>query len=115
MDVAVSKNNVPIRLTSERWQHISVGHPEVADFYYEILETVENPQVIYEGSEGGLMAVSLEVRESGKFIVVIYRELSPNDGFIITAYISNKAQKFEKRKIIWQQGGSDDFYESLFY
>jgi hypothetical protein len=43
MDIAVSKNNVPIRLTTERWQHISISHSEIADFYYEILEIVENP------------------------------------------------------------------------
>jgi hypothetical protein len=43
MDVAISKNKVPIRLTQERWYHISTGHPEIADYYYEILETIENP------------------------------------------------------------------------
>ena len=102
MDIAISKNNVPIRLTTERWQHISIGHPEVADFYYEILETIENPQVIYDGSEGGLIAVSFKYEPSDKFIVVIYKELSFDDGFIITAYLSNKEQKFEKRKIVWK-------------
>ncbi|HSU49383.1 MAG TPA: hypothetical protein VLJ41_02290 [Segetibacter sp.] len=44
MDIAISKNTVPIRLTEERWYHISTGHPEVAAYYFEILETIENPQ-----------------------------------------------------------------------
>ncbi len=30
--------------------HISTGHPEIAGYYYEILETIENPLCIYEGT-----------------------------------------------------------------
>lgn len=56
MTVAISKNQIPIRLTEERWHHISTGHPEIADYYFEILETIEKPQTIYEGNEGGLIA-----------------------------------------------------------
>lgn len=103
MDIAISKNNVPIRLTNERWLHISIGHPEIAGYYYEILETVENPQTIYEGSENGLIAVSFRYELINKFVVVIYKEVSLVDGFIITAYLSNKEQKFEKKKIVWNQ------------
>lgn len=103
MDIAISKNKVPIRLTDERWLHISIGHPEIAGYYYEILETIENPQIIYEGSEGGLIAISLKYEPLNKFIVVIYKEVSFIDGFIITAYLSNKEQKFEKKKIVWNQ------------
>lgn len=103
MDIAISINNVPIRLTNERWLHISIGHPEIAGYYYEILETVENPQIIYEDSENGLIAVSFRYELINKFIVVIYKEVSSVDGFIITAYLSNKEQKFEKKKIVWNQ------------
>ena len=103
MDFAISKNDIPIRLTEERWHHISTGHPEIADFYFEILETIENPSVIYEGNQGGLIAVSNKLEQDDKFIVVIYKETGLNDGFIITAYISNKEQKFDKKRIIWKQ------------
>ena len=58
-NAAISKNNVPIRLTSERWHHISTGHPEVADFYYEILETIENPRIILQGNFDSLIALSV--------------------------------------------------------
>jgi len=103
MDIAISKNNVPIRLTAERWQHISTGHPEVADYYYEIFETIENPRVIYQGEFDGLIAVSIKLKETDKFLVVVYKETSSSDGFVITAYISNKEQKFSKKKVIWIQ------------
>lgn len=103
MDFAISKNRIPVRLTDERWQHVSTGHPEMADFYFEILETIENPSVVYYGNEDELIAVSKENQHSGKFFVVVYKEVSEKDGFIITAYLSNKPAFFEKKKILWKQ------------
>jgi hypothetical protein len=38
---------------------------------------------------------------NNKFVVVVYKELSSDDGFVITAYISNKTQEFVKRKKLW--------------
>lgn len=102
-NIANSINDVPIRLTDERWQHITIGHPEMADYYYGILETIENPYIIYEGDYGGLIAVSAQLIEPNKFIVVIYKEINMEDGFIITAYISNKVQHFDKKKILWKK------------
>lgn len=29
IDIATSVNGVPIRLTEERWSHITAGHPEI--------------------------------------------------------------------------------------
>jgi hypothetical protein len=55
--IAISKNGIPIRLTDERWQHITTGHPEIADYYYEILETLETPEIIYEGSNDAKIAI----------------------------------------------------------
>ncbi len=103
MDVAISKNKVPIRLTEERWHHISTGHPEIAGYYYEILETIENPICVYEGTSNACIAVSEKQDLSGKFIVVIYKEMEPADGFVITAFISNKVQEFNKKKLLWKQ------------
>jgi len=103
MDVAISKNKVPIRLTEERWHHISTGHPEIAGYYYEILETIENPICVYEGTSNECIAVSEKQDLSGKFIVVIYKEIEPADGFVITAFISNKVQEFNKKKLLWKQ------------
>jgi hypothetical protein len=102
-NIAVSKNNVPIRMNYERWHHISTGHPEIADYYYEILETIENPKFIYKGNFDSLIAVGTKIEHTDKFIVVVYKEIDNSDGFIITAYISSKEQKFEKKKVIWEQ------------
>lgn len=103
MDLAISKNNVPIRLTDERWYHITTGHPEIADYYYEILDTIENPAIIFQGEHGGFIAVSFKLDIASKFIVVVYKETSMSDGFVITAYLSNKEQKFTNKIILWKQ------------
>lgn len=103
MDIAVSINKVPVRLTKERWHHISTGHPEIADYYFEILETIENPKTLYEGIHGELIAIGHKLEQTNKFIVAIYKEIDFKDGFIITAYLSNKEQKFEKKKVLWKQ------------
>ncbi|MDP2423384.1 MAG: PBECR2 nuclease fold domain-containing protein [Bacteroidales bacterium] len=103
MDIAISKNGVPIRLTSERWQHITMGHPEIADYYYDILETIENPDIIYEGNNDAKIAVRKFQENFTKFVIAVYKETSKEDGLIITAHFSNKEQKFKKKKILWKQ------------
>lgn len=103
MDFAISINKIPIRLTNERWHHISIGHPEMADYYFEIFETIENPVIIYCGISGELIALSKEHQTSGKFFVVVYKEMNNIDGFVITAYLSNKQTFFGKKEIIWKQ------------
>lgn len=103
MDIAISKNGIPIRLTSERWQHITTGHPEIADYYYEILDTIENPDIIYEGNNDAKIAIRKFQETFTKFVVAVYKETSANDGFIITAHFSNKEQEFKKKKVLWKQ------------
>ena len=103
MDIAIYINKLPIRLTEERWYHISIGHPEIADFYYVILLTIESPEIVYEGDNDELIAVGIQLERINKFIVVVYKEISKEDGFIITAYLSNKEQKFNKKTILWKQ------------
>ena len=101
MDVAKSKNDVPIRLTEERWIHITEEHSEMAGYYFEVLETVEKPEAIYEGKMGECIAVR-EI-EKGKYIVVVYRELSKGDGFVITAFLTRRKKQLERRRKIWPQ------------
>jgi hypothetical protein len=101
MSIAISINKIPIRLTQERWQHISVGHPEIAEYYFEILETIQFPDAVYEGKFGELIGTKTFSELNNKFVVVVYKELSSDDGFVITAYMSNKTQEFVKRKKLW--------------
>ena len=49
MDVVISKAGVPVRLTDERWFHIVENHDEVAGYYDQVLEAVEDPDLILQG------------------------------------------------------------------
>jgi len=100
--ITYSVNNVPIRLTDERWAHIVENHDDIADYYFEIMETVANPKWVFKGDEDELWAVKL-ISEI-KAILVIYKESELwNDGFIITAFFTTKITKLLRRKIVWQQ------------
>jgi len=99
MNTAVtSKNGTTIRLTDERWAHISEEHGELADMRMEVLETVASPERILAGGEGELLAIRQV--ETGKFLVVVYRELE-DDGFIITAFLTRRIRSLAKRKQLW--------------
>ena len=98
MDTARSINGVSIRLTYERWFHISENHDELTSYFYEVLETVELPQLIVRGNKGALKAVKAFGRN--KWLVVIYKEISKEDGFIVTAYFLDRKPK---GKVLWQQ------------
>lgn len=99
MDVVKSKNNVPIRLPDERWFHITEEHSEMAGYYFDVLETITDPVAIYEGNAGEQIATR-EV-ETGKFILVIYREVSDEDGFVITSFLTKRTRQLERRKKLW--------------
>jgi len=98
MDVVKSKNNIPIRLTKERWFHIIENHDDLAGYYNEVLQTIEEPDYIIRGYRSALIA--LREIEKGKFLAVIYKELE-TDGFIITAHFTRKA-KLKKEIILWE-------------
>ncbi|NOX86350.1 MAG: hypothetical protein GXO86_10375 [Chlorobi bacterium] len=90
-------------MTDERWYHITTGHPEMAAYYDDILETVEEPEIVYLGSNDEHIAIKRLNDEISKYIVVVYKELNENDGFIITSFITNKMLYFVKKKIIWKR------------
>jgi hypothetical protein len=98
ISVIPSKNGVPIRLTDERWAHIIEEHGELADLRQEVLQTVAEAERIVEGKAEELLA--LRKLDTGKSLVVVYRELV-DDGFVITAFSTSKLRSFEKRKQIW--------------
>lgn len=100
---ALSKNNVLIRLTEERWQHILLTHLEInPDDFSKIMGIVSNPDFILKGSKGELLAVR---KISGKktWIVVPYKEVNQEDGFVLTAYFTNDFFWLLKKEIVWNK------------
>ena len=100
MDIAYSKNDVPIRLTEERWVHIVENHDDIAGYYENVLATLETPDYVIKGYKDALIALRHITKE--KFLAVVYKEISNNDGFIITAYFTSKI-KLEREVIVWQR------------
>ena len=99
MDTVISKAGVPIRLTDERWFHIVENHDDLAGYYDQVLEAVEDPDFILQGYGGALIAAKVLGRR--KYLMVIYRELGREDGFIITAYFTSQVSR---RLIRWRKG-----------
>ena len=98
IDQVISKHGVPIRLTDERWAHITEEHAELAGYRQEVLATVDAPERIYAGNAGERLAV--RALEPGKFLAVVYRE-GASDGFIITAFLTRRTRSLERREALW--------------
>lgn len=100
MEIVKSVNGIPVRLTDERWVHIIENHDDLAGYYDEILGIVEYPEYVIKGYGGAFIA--LKQVEKNKFLAVVYKEVSEDDGFIITAYFTSKI-KLEREVIVWQR------------
>jgi hypothetical protein len=98
IDSATSKNGIVIRLTDERWTHITEEHCELAGLRTEVIETVSHPDRVLLGGDGELIAV--RESEPGKYLVVVYREQAVR-GFIITAFLTRRIRSLEKRRQVW--------------
>ena len=101
MDARVqSVNGVPIRLGPERWMHVVEHHDDLAGYLHAVLETIGTPDFVYEGDHGELLAVS--TRSADRWLVVVYREVSAVDGFVITAFFTTRVERFERRRLLWR-------------
>jgi hypothetical protein len=86
----------------ERWFHITEEHSEMAGCYFEVLEAVREPDAVSAGTYGELLAVK-QVEPAGRYMVVVYRELTDEDGFVITAFFTSRIARIERRAKVWPQ------------
>lgn len=100
---ATSKNGVLIRLTDERWNHIITSHKEInSEDYAMVMNIILDPDVIFKGDTGELLAVSKKPRKK-MWVVVAYKEVRGEDGFILTAYLTTNSSWLFKREILWNK------------
>ncbi|WP_024544629.1 PBECR2 nuclease fold domain-containing protein [Picosynechococcus sp. NKBG15041c] len=97
--IAFSKNGVRVRLPDERWQHIIERHGGLEDKQTLLLEAIANPDRIILGNDGALMAI--REMEVGKVLVVVYKEETADDGFVITAFPTRRLNSLNRRHQIW--------------
>jgi hypothetical protein len=102
MLIITTRSGVPVRLTEERWNHIVSRHPEMLDRREQVLETLADPDMMQQGDFGELLAVrKYGELKLGRFVVVVYREARPDDGFVLTAYLAGRPSS--RRRVIWKR------------
>ncbi len=98
---AISKNKVKIRLTEERWFHITESHDYMSGLSDSVLESINDPEEIIEGDENEKIAIK---RFNNKYMVTMYRETDVVDGFVITAFMTSEIERVRKnRRTIWKK------------
>jgi hypothetical protein len=97
-ETVTSKAGVPIRVTDERWAHVTEEHTELAGLRLEVLEAVAEPDRILTGGTGERLA--LKKQSDGKTLVAVYRE-EAGDGFLITAFLTRREASLNRKKQIW--------------
>jgi hypothetical protein len=104
MEVSVSKNGTPIRITDERWTHVVESHDYMAGNRELVVETVEDPDALVTGRKVELIALRhyQATSISEKHVVVVYREIE-NDGFLITAFMTLASETILRKGVIWQR------------
>ena len=79
-------------------EFIGLSETNTIGYYDAILETVENPDLVLRGYRGTLIAVRSHGRR--RYFMVVYRQVSADDGFIITAYFTSK---LDRRHVVWRK------------
>ncbi len=103
MIIVYSKNKVPIRLTQERWDHITRRHPEMENQKIKVEETISDPEIIQKGDFDEFLAIRFYSTTplTQKYLVVAYKEVSSQEGFSLTAYFTSLISK--RRQSIWKR------------
>ena len=68
-----------------------------------VLQSLEEPDVIQAGDFGELLAVRYWPMTAlgAKHIVVAYREVDQQDGFVLTAYLTRRPSR--ARSVMWKR------------
>jgi hypothetical protein len=102
MEILRDYLNRPIRLTSERLEHI-LEHPEMIEFVSEIEDVIQNPEIVIQSkadkNEEIYYNKKLTKLFGNKWLCVIVK-FTNIDGFILTAYISRNLINGE---ILWER------------
>lgn len=103
LGIVNSINGIKIRLTDERWNHIVNVHQEIdIKDYKRFLKVISSPEIIFKGGRDELLAIQKVSRKS-LWIVVPYKEVNKQDGFVLTAYFTSDLTWLFKKEIIWSK------------
>ena len=78
-------------LSEERWRHIVVGHPEIAEVEAQIAEAIHAPEIVRDGRTAGEAWLYRRLPESSRApwlkVVVRYGE---EGGRVLTAFLRRR-------------------------
>lgn len=103
MEIAHSRNGLPIRLTDARWEHITQRHPEMRWQLARVLDAIAAPDIVQRGDYGALLAARYYNQPGAinLFVVAVYREVDERHGFVITAYLARRLSA--RREVLWSR------------
>ena len=91
-----------IRLTDERWAHVS-EHPEMAGMRAALEETLRAPSIVVESLSDPAARlyhrIYLGTMVGAKYLCVVVK-FSPQDAFVVTAYLTDRVKR---GKIVWPE------------
>jgi len=65
----------------------------------KFLRPCKNRKQLYKGKADEVIAVR-EIKQ-GKYLVVVYKEVSEEDGFIVTAFLTKRIEQIRRREKLW--------------
>ncbi|MEW6214654.1 MAG: hypothetical protein AB1478_05535 [Nitrospirota bacterium] len=95
--------NKKIRLTEIQWTHIELKHKELSNQIQKMIDTLENPDLVYYSPREENYYYYKYFRETPvteKYLLLIVKHLN-NEGFIITAFFVTKIRK-EGKEVIYE-------------
>ncbi|MCD4799923.1 MAG: hypothetical protein K8R19_13070 [Methanosarcinales archaeon] len=96
----VNKFNRNIRLTNERWKHITDTHPELQNLLNELGGALKEPEIVKNSVNNEDVVLFYRFYEhiyKGKYMCVVVKL---NDESIITAYITDRIKRGE---VVWKK------------
>ena len=100
---AVSKLGKNVRLTLVQWAYIKLKHPELSSQENKMIETLKNPDMIYNSPHEENFHYLKLFRQTPlgeKYLLLIVKHLN-GEGFIITGFFVSKI-KTKDKVLIWK-------------
>ena len=103
MEILTDFNGTDVRLTDERFQHITDSHPSVLELSDAIAETLTSPDVVRLSSWNADTRLYYrwytETKYNDKYVCVVV-VVTEDDAWIITAYLTDAIKQGE---LLWER------------
>ena len=86
-----------MRTTLQYWDLIQRKHPEVIGKEIEVQGCLRQPEQVRRSSQDRAVYL-FYVRQSPYYLVVVVKQLTQEEGFLITSYLSDKIKEGD---IVW--------------